>query len=43
MKKKRLEDNEEVQERIEEAGTIEKKDFAELLKKAVKPSSQKPS
>jgi hypothetical protein len=43
MKKKRLENNPEVQKRIEKGETIEKKDFSELLKKAIKPSLQKPS
>ncbi|HSX10069.1 MAG TPA: hypothetical protein VLF93_08000 [Candidatus Saccharimonadales bacterium] len=41
--KKRLENNSKVQKRLEEEETIEKKDFAELLKKAVRPSSQKPA
>jgi len=40
MKKKRLENNPEVQKRIEEDGTIEKKDFAELLKKALAPHAK---
>lgn len=43
MKKKRLENNPEVQKRLEENQEIEKKDFKALLKKAVKPSSQKPA
>jgi len=43
MKKKRLENNPEVQERIEKGETIEKKEFNSLLKKAIKPSLQKPS
>lgn len=41
MKPKKLEHNPEVQKRLEENQTIEKKSFTELLKKAVRPS--KPS
>lgn len=43
MRTKRLENNPEVQKRLAENQTIEKKDFQSLLKKAVRPSSQKPA
>jgi hypothetical protein len=43
MKKKRLENREEIQEKLAKNETIEKKDFTELLKRAVKPSSQRPA
>lgn len=37
MKKRRLENNLEVQKRLKENQTIEKKQFINLLKKTVKP------
>lgn len=43
MKKKRLENNPEVQKRLEEHQVIESKDFTKLLRKVIKPSSQKHS
>lgn len=38
MKKKKLEHNPEIQKRLKENQTIEKKQFTGLLRKAVKPS-----
>lgn len=38
MRKKKLENNPEIQKRLEENETIDKKDFTTLLKKAVRPS-----
>ena len=43
MKKKRLENNPEIQERLKENQTRDKKKFIEILKKAVRPSSLKPA
>ena len=40
-KKKRLENNPEIRKRLEENQTTDKKRFTEILKRAVKPSSQK--
>lgn len=40
MKRKRLENNPEIQKRLEENETTDKKKFIEILKKASKPSSQ---
>lgn len=40
MKKKKLEYNPEVQKRLKENQTIEKKSFTDLLRKAVKTSSK---
>lgn len=44
MKRKlKLENQEEVQKRLKENETIEKKEFTGLLKKAVRSSSKKPA
>jgi len=43
QKKKRLEDNPEIQKRLEENQTTDKKRFTEILRRAVKSSSQKPA
>jgi hypothetical protein len=43
MKKKRLEHNLEIQKRLKENQSTNKKKFMEILKKAVKPSSLKPA
>jgi hypothetical protein len=39
MKKKKLEHNSLIQKRLAENLSIEKKDFTELLKKAVRPAN----
>lgn len=41
MKKKKLENNPEVQKRLTDKSTIKKGQFINLLKKAVTPSSRK--
>lgn len=41
MKKKRLENRQEIKERIKENPIIEKKEFEKLLRKAVKPFSKR--
>lgn len=40
MKKKRLENNPEIQKRLKENQTIEKKHFTALLRKSVRSSSK---
>ena len=43
MKKNRLENNPDIQKRLEENQTTDKKKFIEILKKASRPSLQKPA
>ena len=43
MKKKKLEHNPEIQKRLADNETTDKKKFMQTLRKAVKPSSQKPA
>ncbi len=43
MKKKKLEHNPEIQKRLADSEATDKKRFTQILKKAVKPSSQKPA
>ncbi len=43
MKKKKLENNPEIQKRLKENQSSDKKKFIEILKTASKPSSQKPA
>jgi hypothetical protein len=43
MKKKRLENNPEIQKRLKENQSTDKKSFMQILKKAIRPASQRPA